>query len=203
MTELFDGPPGSSPLEPDDQDGLIPTWIATRADLNAAEQANIAKAAVWVSARTWKVGQILSRDWLRVLHTRMLGEVWEWAGTWRKRETNLGLPPGEIETALEDLVHDVQAQVTDMSPDAWSSDEVAIRFHHRLVSIHPFANGNGRHARLAADELAVSLGRPRFSWGGGEDLTAAGAVRSEYMAALKAADLGDIGPLMAFARMDR
>lgn len=104
---------------------------------------------------------------------------------------------------MEELVEEVRAQIADSSKDAWSPDEIAVRFHHRLVSIHPFANGNGRHARLAADELAIALGLRRFSWGGGSDLTTSGSVRDDYMSALKAADLGDFSPLLLFARRDQ
>ncbi len=197
---IFAGPPGSSPIDPDDQAQLIPTWIATRSDLNAAEQGNVALATTWVFGRTWKAADVLTQEWLKKLHKRMLGEVWRWAGGYRRRESNIGEMPANIGVALEALLADVTTQIADDSSTAWVADEIAVRFHHRLVSIHPFVNGNGRHARLAADVLTVSLGRPRLSWGGADDLGESGEVRTEYIAALKAADAGDNIPLLRFAR---
>lgn len=200
MTSIFEGPPGSTPIEPDDQEQLIPTWIATRSDLNSAEQGNIALATTWVFGRTWRAEDVVTQEWLKNLHRRMLGEVWQWAGGYRSREANIGEAPTLIAVALETLLADVRAQIADDSTLAWPPDEIAVRFHHRLVSIHPFVNGNGRHARLAADVLTVSLGRPRFSWRGDSDLSEAGVVRDEYIAALRAADQGVMAPLFLFAR---
>jgi Fic-DOC domain mobile mystery protein B len=200
MTSIFEGPPGSTPIEPDDQEQLIPTWIATQSDLNAAEQHNIALAATWVFGRAWRAEDIVTQEWLKNLHTRMLGEVWRWAGGYRSREANIGEAPTLIAVALETLLADVRAQIADDSTLAWPPDEIAIRFHHRLVSIHPFVNGNGRHARLAADVLTVSLGGQRSSWGGDFDLIESGVVRDKYIAALKAADQGVMAPLLLFAR---
>ena len=197
---IFAGPPGSTPIDPDDQEQLIPTWIATRSDLNAAEQRNIALATTWVFGRIWEPSDILTQQWVRNLHKRMLGEVWRWAGGYRLSETNLGELPANIGVALEALLADVTAQIADDSSTAWAPDEIAIRFHHRLVSIHPFVNGNGRHARLAADVLTVSLGRPRLSWGGDHDMGESGGVRADYIAALRAADSGDMKPMLRFAR---
>ncbi|MGZ5306731.1 MAG: mobile mystery protein B [Actinomycetota bacterium] len=139
---------------------------------------------------------------LKSLHARMLGEVWRWAGGYRSREANIGEAPTLIAVALETLLADVRAQIADDSTLAWPPDEIAVRFHHRLVSIHPFVNGNGRHARLAADVLTVSLGGPRSSWGGDYDLSESGVVRDEYIAALKAADQGVMAPLFLFARRE-
>ncbi len=200
MTSLFSGPPGSTPIEPDDQAQLIPTWIATRGDLNSAEQVNIVRAATWLSGRAWSSGEILTQDWLKGLHARMLGDVWSWAGRYRHHETNLGVAPADVAVSVEALLADARAQIANGPDSAWAADEVAVRFHHRLVSIHPFVNGNGRHARLAGDALAVALGESRFSWGGDFDLNDPGAVREEYLAALRAADAGDIAALLRFAQ---
>lgn len=202
MTSIFEGPPGSTPIEPDDQEQLIPTWIATRSDLNSAEQRNIALATTWVFGRTWRAEDIVTQEWLKNLHTRMLGEVWRWAGGYRSREANIGEAPTLIAVALETLLADVRAQIADDTTLARPPDEIVVRFHHRLVSIHPFVNGNGRHARLAADVLRVSLGGPRFPWGGDYDLSESGVVRDEYIAALKAADQGVMAPLFLFARSE-
>lgn len=196
---IFDGPLGSTPLEPDDQEGLVPTWIATRADLNAAEQDNVASATTWVRGRRWEPGDF-SQDWLKDLHRRMFSDVWRWAGSYRRRDTNMGLAWFEIPVAVEEMVRDMNVQVG----GAWPCDEVAVRFHHRLVFIHPFLNGNGRHARLATDVLVEGLGEKRFGWGAGARLTDAGTARDEYLAALRSADRdGDFEPLLRFARSER
>jgi Fic-DOC domain mobile mystery protein B len=193
---LFEGPPGPTPLDSDEQEGLIPTWIGTRGDLDTAEQANIAAASLWVGTRSWEPAD-LTQGWLRDLHRRMFDRVWRWAGTYRRGETNLGVAPAEIAQSVETLVRDMRAQIG----GPWSTDEIAMRFHHRLVWIHPFPNGNGRHARLAADALVRSMGAPSFSWGAGLSLDDAGPVRAAYLDALRVADLdGDVGPLLRFAR---
>ena len=81
-------------------------------------------------------------------------------------------------------------------------DELAIRFHHQLVLVHPFPNGNGRHSRLIADLLLQKMGRVPFSWGSGSysSLVSRTDLRTAYLTALRAADQGNIAPLLAFAR---
>lgn len=198
MSGIFGGPPGSTPLQLEDQEGLKPTWIATRGDLNRAEQENIAIATVWVLNRRWKT-ESFTQEWLRGLHRRMFDAVWRWAGSYRRTDANVGLPWFEIPVSVEDLIRDLSAQA---GSSGLSADEVAVRFHHRLVSIHPFPNGNGRHARLAADVLVETLGGVRFDWGAGAELSNAGRVRDEYLVALRRADReGDFAPLLAFARL--
>jgi Fic-DOC domain mobile mystery protein B len=193
---IFEGPPGSTPLEPEDQEGLRPTWIATRGDLNVAEQENVARATMWARGRRWDVSD-LSPGMLRDLHRRMFDDVWRWAGTYRKHDTNLGVPWVEVAVAVATLIEDLHAQIEE---EAWPADEIAIRLHHRLVSIHPFPNGNGRHGRLATDIVCKVLGAERFSWGAGAELVLPGAARNAYLDALHRADGGDIAPLMRFAR---
>jgi Fic-DOC domain mobile mystery protein B len=184
----------NTPLTPPERDGLIPTYITTRAELNAAEQENIAEADAWAFGS--RRGSILDVGVLTTLHRRMLRRVWRWAGQVRKTERNIGIPPHQIEVALHQLVDDVRYSVQHKT---FEPDEIALRFHHRLVAIHPFANGNGRHARLAADALAVELGQPRFTWGSA-NLVEAAETRKAYVRALQAADAHDMGPLLAFGR---
>lgn len=196
MSDIFEDPPGATPLEPDDQEGLIPTWIATRDDLNKAEQQNIAMAMVWLRARRWTMGD-LTQGWLKDLHRRMFDSVWVWAGLYRRADTNLGIAWFEVPAAVEQLIQDLGTQ---SSIRAWSADEIAIRFHHRLVCIHPYPNGNGRHARLSADALVEALGGLRFDWGAGAHLLDAGLAREAYLSALRHADGDDFAPLLEFAR---
>jgi Fic-DOC domain mobile mystery protein B len=172
---------------------MIPAYIAYRSELNEAEQENIARAQDWALARR---RDPLSEKFVTGLHKQMLGDVWRWAGKFRTSERNLGIPFYEIPVALRQLLDEAKAWIEYSS---YPPDEIAVRLHHRLVQIHPFPNGNGRHARLMADLLIMRLGGERFSWGSA-NLQAAGDVRGRYIAALKAADNRDIGPLLAFAR---
>jgi Fic-DOC domain mobile mystery protein B len=192
--DLHGGDDAATDLTPEERDGLIPTWIATRADLNQAERANIIAGLRWARRGRFDV---LDPDSLFALHRRMFGDVWRWAGKPRESEKNIGVADWwRVREHLHVLTGDVAAQV---AAGVRPPDEIAVDFHHRLVAIHVFPNGNGRHARLAADLLAERLGRPPFSWGRG-DLVDAGATRKAYVAALKAADAFDLAPLLAFAR---
>jgi Fic-DOC domain mobile mystery protein B len=193
VSDRFDPPDDATPLTPEERRGLIPAHIAYRSELNEAEEENIARAQDWALGRR---RDLLSEKFIKDLHRHMLGDVWRWAGKFRRSERNLGIAFYEIPVALRQLLDDTRAWI---EYRAYPADEIAVRFHHRLVEIHPFPNGNGRHARLLADLLVMSLGGERFSWGSA-NLQEAGAVRRRYMAALQAADHHDIGPLLAFAR---
>ena len=175
-------------------EGLIP-GLTTQGELNAFEARNIASALQWaLRSRTLK-RELFTSSGLVLLHKRMFNITWRWAGHLRKRETYIGVTPTQIPVALAALCGDVAYQV---EHQVFGWDELAVRFHHRLVLIHPFPNGNGRHARLAADLLLHYNGQTMLSWGAG--LTQSGAVRSAYLAALRQADKGDIEPLLAFVR---
>jgi Fic-DOC domain mobile mystery protein B len=197
MTDLFQEPEDATPLEPQEREGLLQTWITHRRDLNEAEQENIVEGAAWARGRRRaSFERMLSEDFMRTLHKRMFGEVWEWAGTFRTTERNIGVQAYRIAVELASLISDVRYWV---AHETFPRDEIAIRFHHRLVALHPFPNGNGRHARLAADLLIERLGGERFSWGGGT-LADVGELRTFYVTALRAADNHDIAPLLEFAR---
>lgn len=183
----------ATPLTPEERDGLIPSYITLRAELNEAEQIGIADAARWAFAAR---RDILDEKALLQLHRRMFKDVWRWAGRFRTTERNIGVPAWRIGPDLHQLLDDVRYWVEHAS---YPPDEIAVRFHHQLVLIHPFPNGNGRFSRLAADLLAVRLGRPRFSWGSG-DLVAIDELRRRYVSALRAADQHEIDPLVIFAR---
>jgi Fic-DOC domain mobile mystery protein B len=193
MSDLFEEPDDATPLTEEERRGLIPAHITYRRELNEAEQENIARAQDWALNRP---RDPVSEKFLKDLHGRMLGDVWRWAGGFRASERNLGIPFYEIPVALRQLLDDTKAWI---EYKAYAPDEIAVRFHHRLVQIHAFPNGNGRHARLMADLLVMRLGGERFSWGSA-NLQDAGAARKRYITALQAADKHDIGPLLAFAR---
>ena len=184
----------NTPLTPEGREGLIPTYITTRAELNEAEQENIAEADLWAFAR--KRSDVVDVNFLMSLHRRMLRRVWKWAGRQRTGEVNIGVAPHLIETELHTLIGGVRFWIQNRT---FLADEIAVRFHHRLVSIHPFPNGNGRHSRLVADLLIIQLGGSRFSWGR-ENLVEAAETRRDYVRALQTADAHDIAPLLAFAR---
>jgi Fic-DOC domain mobile mystery protein B len=193
VNDRFEQPADATPLTLEEMSELIPAYVAYRSELNEAEQENIARAQDWaLKSRR----DPLSERFIKDLHKQMLGDVWRWAGKFRTSERNLGIPFHEIPTALRQLLDDAKAWIEHKS---YSSDETAVRFHHRLVQIHPFPNGNGRHSRLMADLLVMRLGCERFSWGS-TNLQTIGDVRGRYIAALKAADGHNIGPLLAFAR---
>ena len=188
-------PEGSTPLDPNEREGLLPTSITTQGELNAFEQANIFEAERWALGR--KHLDCLTDSFVRALHRRMLKRVWKWAGSYRTTNKNLGVDwpqvPAEVRKACADGCFWIEHHTYD-----W--DELAARVHHRLVCIHPFPNGNGRHARLMSDVLLKTHGRRPFSWGSAESLVVPGEVRAAYLAALRAADGRDFGPLLRFAR---
>lgn len=193
MTDIFAGPAGSTPLPPADQKGLRLSWITTRQELNEAEQVNILAGRAW--ALRSRV-DLTAEPYLVRLHQRMFGDVWSWAGKFRVRETNIGVLPYEIPTRLREFLGHVDYWLTH---ETYAPDELAARFHHGLVLIHPFTNGNGRHTRLAADLMCRQLGQDAFTWGR-DSLDSAGATRHAYLAALRAADQHDFAPLLAFVR---
>lgn len=184
---------GVTPLESEEVEQLIPSHIESRAELNAWEQRNIAAAVEWLHARRPR-GPILTLEFLKELHRRMFDETWLWAGKFRTTEKNIGVPVHSIQESLHNLLDDVTYW---LEHGTYSEDEICIRLHHRLVHIHPFPNGNGRHGRLMVDALREERGLVAFTWGSG-DLVKQGSVREAYMGALRAADAGDYDPLSRF-----
>jgi len=184
---------GSTLLSEEEREQLIPTYITLRSELNEAEQANILEAEEWAFARK---RDVLDERFLRNLHKRMLGRVWRWAGKSRKSGKNVGIDAYRIPMELRQLLDDCCYWVESAT---YEPDEIATRFHHRLVWIHIFPNGNGRHARLAADLLLAAMGHSRFSWGR-NNLVDTGKTRGVYIAALRTADKHDIKPLLEFVR---
>jgi Fic-DOC domain mobile mystery protein B len=194
MSGVFDQPDGAAaPLTVEEKRDLKLSYIAHRGELNAAEQENIVRGQEWATRRRRR--EILSEAFIRDLHRHMLGDVWRWAGKFRGSERNLGIDHWEIPVALRMLLGDAKTWI---EKNAYPPDEIAVRFHQRLVQIHPFPNGIGRHARLLADLLITQLGGKAFSWGRG--LRDHRELRKRYIEALKAADNHDIQPLLVFSR---
>jgi Fic-DOC domain mobile mystery protein B/predicted DNA-binding mobile mystery protein A len=178
-----------------EDEGLIPPHITTRGELNAWEQANILRAQEWLVTRRSK-SPVIDIAFLLELHRRMFSETWEWAGEFRKTMKNLGVAPELVPERTQNLLDDVQYW---LDHEAYPIDEIAARFHHLLVAIHPFPNGNGRHARLMVDALLRQVGASPFSWGAAS-LDVEGAIRKRYIGALQAADAGDYAPLLSLIR---
>jgi Fic-DOC domain mobile mystery protein B len=190
-----EGQDGQTPLDPDEKAGLIPGHIDTKGALNDWEQENILLATKWL--RRAKVPEVLSEGFCRDLHRRMFGKTWTWAGTFRTSDKNIGCDWTLVAVKLNQLLGNAKYWVGN---DAFAPDETAARFHHALVWIHPFPNGNGRHSRMMADALLKQMGQKSFSWGGGGNLLSASDVRARYLAALRAADKNDFADLLAFVR---
>lgn len=186
---------GATPLDPAALEGLIPT-LTTQRELNEFEAVNVGEAELWARRSRRVRRDLLTTAVLAELHRRMFDRTWRWAGLFRLSDTNIGVPWAQISVALMELCADTTYQIANR---VYSTDELAIRFHHRLVSIHPFPNGNGRHSRLATDALMRRLATKPFSWGLAS-LSHDGAVRREYIASLKEADNGAIQRLLQFAR---
>jgi Fic-DOC domain mobile mystery protein B len=190
-----DLPDGATPLDPDEAEGLLPDHISTRGELNAWEQLNIVKGAEWLRDKA-SVQDILTQDTVRELHRRMFSDTWTWAGRFRRSLKNIGVAPEAISEHLHNLLADVTYWVEHQT---YSVDEIGCRFHHRLVAIHPFPNGNGRHARIITDGLLRALGGAPFSWGSGS-IDNPGIVRERYISSLRDADGQDYSALIRFVR---
>jgi len=190
--------PSATPIDPDEADSLIPDHITTRGELDELEEVNIQEGLSWAFGRavlTRNPVDVLTEAFLYDLHRRMFDAVWTWAGKVRLTNKNIGIDKHLVRTEVRKLVDDARYWLDE---EVYPAAELAIRYHHRLVSIHPFPNGNGRHARLMADLIVQQLGLDPFSWGG-TSLNHAPALRSAYIEALWAADGGDLDKLMEFA----
>ena len=187
---------GNTPLSPEELADLIPN-LATKEELNEWERENILLAREWAIRDRTSAPEMASDEYVRKLHHKMFSETWKWAGRYRTTEKNIGVPFLEIRERVMALFGDVRFW---LEMRTYPADEIAVRFHHRLVVIHPFPNGNGRHARMVADVFVMKLGRPALTWGA-RDLVNPGEARARYLQALRAADNGDMKLLISFARM--
>ncbi|MDP4812643.1 MAG: mobile mystery protein B [Saprospiraceae bacterium] len=184
-------------LDEEEKDGLLILTIATRGELDEFEQQNIEKAVQWILGRTFKPELFFTEDFVRMLHKRMYADVWAWAGEFRKTNKNIGVDKWKIPSDLKYLLDDAKYWHEN---NTYTQDEIAVRFKHRIVSIHCFPNGNGRHSRLLADIIIEQIYKqPVFSWGAA-NLSDEGDARKSYLKAVKTADRGDYSLLLAFAR---
>lgn len=188
----YNHPDGATEIDPNESEGLIPKHITTQGQLNEWEQNNIIAAEKWAFLKN--KSDVLTIEFTKKLHKKMFDLTWKWAGDFRRSNKNLGVVWPMINMELGKLLEEVNYQLIN---NVYPIREIATRFHHKLVAIHCFANGNGRHARLAADILLVSLGDKRFSWGKG-DLYNANNVRKIYINSLRKADNYDYTDLLNF-----
>ena len=193
MIENMQYPDGATPLDPNELGGLKHKHITTQGELNQLEQANIESGLRWLGRQR---AHILTDDFAITLHKRLFGDVWDWAGTFRKTGKSIGIDAIHIRVELRTLMGDAKYWADNKT---YPPLEAAVRLHHRLVKIHPFPNGNGRHARIMADTVLDRVYKAKpIDWAGGHDLQKMNKRRTAYIAALKAADQDDIGPLMKF-----
>lgn len=193
----LDYSPGQTPLDEEESEGLKISSISTKGELDEFEQKNIEEAVLWTIGLKIKIDKLFSESFIKSLHKRMYGEVWKWAGKFRQSEKNIGVDSWRIPTELRVLLEDAKFWIEN---ETYPEDEIAIRFKHRIVSIHCFPNGNGRHSRLLADLIAEKIfNRKTFTWGQ-LSLSKDSDVRSSYIAALKKADKEDFTDLLIFAR---
>lgn len=191
---FIDDDDANTPLTDEEREQLIPAYITLRHELNEAEQINIGQALRWATAR--KKRDVLDQNFLRQLHKRMFGDVWRWAGQYRTSARNIGVDAYRITMDVHQAIDDACYWIEHKT---YPPDEIAVRFSHRLVAIHPFPNGNGRVSRLIGDLLAQQLVQEPFTWGRA-NLVDVGETRARYIEALRAADNHDIKPLLLFAR---
>ena len=188
---------GQTPLDEDEKEGLLIKSITTRGELDEFEQQNIEDAIQWSLTRKFKSEQILSETFILALHKRMYKNVWRWAGEYRKTNKNIGVDKLDIPVALRSLIDDASYWLEN---NVYEPDEFALRFKHRLVSIHCFPNGNGRHSRMIADIIIEKIYQlPVFSWGS-KSLADENDSRKNYLIAIRKADKGDLELLLKFAR---
>lgn len=188
---------GQTPLDEDEKEGLKIKTIATQGELNEFEQLNIENAIQWLLSNKIKPQTVLTEKFIKKLHQKMFGDVWKWAGVFRKTNKNIGVDWYQIGIDLKCLLDDTQFWV---SNNTYNAEEIAIRFKHRLVAIHCFPNGNGRHSRIMADIMMETIFKKEiFTWHQ-SNLIQANAIRKEYILALKQADKGNIKPLIEFAK---
>jgi len=196
---------GQTPLDEEEKDGLLIPTIATRGELDEFEQQNIEQAVQWTLGLSFKPDKVFTEEFIRMVHKRMYADVWAWAGEFRNTNKNIGIDKWQIPTELRYLLDDIRYWHEN---NAYPPDEMALRFKHRMVSIHCFPNGNGRHSRLMADIIIEKIYKqPVFSWGaalslskGAANLSSESDARAAYLKAVKAADQGDYSLLLAFAR---
>jgi Fic-DOC domain mobile mystery protein B len=179
----------------DDISGLIPTHITNKDQLNEWEVNNIIKAAGKYLGR--RKTRAITLEMIKNVHRDMFNETWQWAGQFRRVDLSIGIDWHKINEEVKKLADDIEYWENDKkSPTIF---ERSVRIHHRLVKIHPFKNGNGRHARMMSDIFLYSHGHKMPIWPSHE-LIIRTNIRDKYIGALAKADKNDYGPLEKLTR---
>ncbi|OFW81036.1 MAG: hypothetical protein A2887_02105 [Alphaproteobacteria bacterium RIFCSPLOWO2_01_FULL_40_26] len=184
---------GQTPIDEDEKHDLIPD-LDTLDDLNIFEQENIIEAQKWVGgSNIIKKSDLLDFDFLTKLHKKMFDKTWKWAGQLRKTDKNIGCDPNKIRIELKNLQNDFKFWVDNQT---YSIKQIALVVHHRLVKIHIFPNGNGRHARLVADCIIRKFDpTKKIDWSGknllGKKFESIDELRKNYIQSLRKADYGN------------
>ena len=194
MTGPFHDPDGATPMTPEELEGIRHPHVTTRGQLDELEQENVQQGLQWL--RRQKSDELLTEQFVKRLHVELFGAVWTWAGTFRKTGKNIGVEAYMIAVELRNLLDDTKTWI---DCKTYPPKELAARFHHRLVVLHPFVNGNGRHSRIMADAVLTKLiSEPEIDWAGGLDLQRPNNRRNLYIQALRDADRGDFSALLDF-----
>jgi len=188
---------GQTPINEDEKKDLLIKTITTQSELDEFEQLNIEKAVEWIISTKFNPDDILTEQFIKKLHKKMYSDVWKWAGKFRMSEKNIGVDWIKIGIELKYLLDDAKYWIENK---IYPADEIAIRFKHRLVSIHCFPNGNGRHSRLMADIIIESIfNKEIFTWHN-SNMVKSNETRKKYIIAVREADNGNIKPLLEFSR---
>ncbi|MFD1553997.1 mobile mystery protein B, partial [Putridiphycobacter roseus] len=187
---------GQTPLDEEEKEGLKIKSITTQGELDEFEQLNIEKAVEWTIHANLKPEKILTEKFVKDLHKKMYSDVWKWAGQFRKSNKNIGIEWTQIGIELKTLLDDTKYWINNKT---FPPEEISIRFKHRIVAIHCFPNGNGRHSRMIADIVMEYIFKLEiFSWNQ-SNMVKADDTRKKYIVALRKADQGDVTELIKFA----
>ncbi len=196
MTDkITDQPEGATPL--DEISGLLRSEITTRSQLDGAEALNILNAEDWIERG--RLGGVFTMGFYEQLHRRMFDEVWEWAGQLRSvtgARPNIGVSPERVPMELGRVAMEYNREWEKYHED--SLLPFVAKYHHALVLVHPFDNGNGRWSRLACDVIVKRLAKETPITWATDTLNVQSDERTRYIAALRSADEHDYQPLIDY-----
>jgi Fic-DOC domain mobile mystery protein B len=190
-------PSGPSPITDGERSRLIPS-LSTRGQLEEIERMSIHAARVWaMRAAASNEEQVLTEEFSRELHRRMFAGIWRGAGRYRTAREDAGWDPEKIPEGMRMILDDAEGWLRFAT---YPVHEAAVRLHHRIRCVRPWSDGNGNHARLMADVLVASQQEEPLTWGLRSCAGQAPKARERYREATRAADRGDMAPLLEFAR---
>jgi Fic-DOC domain mobile mystery protein B len=186
---------GSTPLDHDQIKGIRFAHLTTMGELDELEDENIQRGLEWLNHQ--KTKDYLSIEFLCKLHEKLFGEVWKWAGKFRTVEVNISkYRHHDVRPQLHNFFEDIKLWI---SGGKMSWDEISAEMHHRLVTIHPFPNGNGRTTRIFTEYVQKRNQQQVTSWGSTRKIDQKKR-RDDYIKALRLADIGDFRALIDFMK---